>query len=82
MLKDLKLWLMLSQVPLAWEWLVAGWDKIAEGGFGSRFAEELPGTLARFVQQKTATGSVVENPNNWYVDSFHQLLLIKTKFPT
>lgn len=70
MLKSAKTWIMLAQVPLAWEWLVAGWDKITSGGFGATFAESLPTTLDRFAQQKTATGQVVSNPNTWYVNSF------------
>ena len=69
MLKSATTWLTLVQIPLAWEWFKGGWDKIAEGGFGAKFAEELPGTLVRFATQKTATGETITNPNSWYVDS-------------
>ncbi len=63
-------WIMLLQVPIAWEWLSAGWQKINEGGFGAKFAESLPRTLGFFEKKTTATGSSITNPNTWYVNSF------------
>lgn len=70
MLKNTTFWVMLAQVPLAWDWFKAGWDKLTEGGLGAKFAEELPATLERFAQQKTPTGEIIRNPHTWYVDTF------------
>ena len=58
---------MLAQIPVAWEWLTAGWDKISEGSFGGQFAQALPKTLTAFSQQVGPSG-VVKNPNVWYTD--------------
>lgn len=70
MLKKTTFWVMLAQAPLAWDWFKAGWDKFSEGSFGTKFADELPSTLARFGQQKNALGETITNPNTWYVNTF------------
>ncbi len=66
-------WLMLIQLPFAWEWLKGGWDKIMEGGLGSKFAESLPTTLSYFTKQPSTGGQIITNPHHWYVDSFINL---------
>jgi len=69
MLKKHSTWIMLLQIPLAWEWLSAGWEKIMMGGLGAKFAANLPRTLEFFTKQVGPTGTVT-NPHTWYVNSF------------
>jgi hypothetical protein len=70
MFNNSKFWIGAAQIPLAWEWLKAGWDKLVEGGFGGKFAEELPRTLGFFSSQPGRDGQIMTNPHTWYVDTF------------
>lgn len=73
MFKNTTTWIFLAQIPLAWEWLKAGWDKIMEGGMGAEFANGLGKTLGFFAQTKDKTGAIITNPHNWYVNSLLKL---------
>lgn len=69
MFKKSSTWVFLAQLPLAWEWFKAGWDKIMEGGLGADFASGLGKTLGFFAKSKDATGEIITNPHGWYIDS-------------